>query len=182
MADVEVCTSAAAPAGMLAAVRALLDEAFAGAFGDHDWDHALGGWHAVVAERGEVVAHAAVVPRRLGFGGYGDDGRWLDAGYVEAVATSPAHQGRGLGSLAMTAIGAVLRERFDVGALSTGRHGFYERLGWERWRGPSFVLDAGRRRRTDDEDDGLLVLRFGPSADLALTDPIVCRSRPGDDW
>ena len=82
----------------------------------------------------------------------------------------------------MTAIGAVLRERFDVGALSTDRPGFYERLGWERWRGPSFVLDAGERRRTADEDDGLLVLRFGPGADLDLTDAIVCRSRPGDDW
>jgi aminoglycoside 2'-N-acetyltransferase I len=32
----------------LAAARELMDEAFGGEFGDADWEHALGGLHAVV--------------------------------------------------------------------------------------------------------------------------------------
>ena len=34
----------------LAAIRALLDEAFDGDFGDDDWEHALGGIHVLVHE------------------------------------------------------------------------------------------------------------------------------------
>ncbi len=83
----------------------------------------LGGWHAVVEAVGDVVAHAAVVPRALEV-----VGRPVRTGYVEAVATSPGVQGEGLGSLAMTSLGDVLRRHFELGALSTGRHRFYERV------------------------------------------------------
>jgi aminoglycoside 2'-N-acetyltransferase I len=49
----------------LRATRAALDEAFDGEFADSDWDHALGGIHAVVLLDGSVVGHASVVLRRL---------------------------------------------------------------------------------------------------------------------
>ncbi|HEX2807062.1 MAG TPA: hypothetical protein VHN80_12930 [Kineosporiaceae bacterium] len=75
-----------------------------------------------------------------------------------------------------------ITERYEMGALSTGRHSFYRRLGWERWRGPSWVILDGERVRTVEDDDGLMVLRFGPSADLDLTSPITCHDRPGDAW
>ena len=80
------------------------------------------------------MAHAAVVERVLEVGG-----RAVRAGYVEGVATTPTRQGEGLGSLVMQRVGQLLEAEFEVGALSTGRHAFYERLGWERWRGPTFV-------------------------------------------
>jgi aminoglycoside 2'-N-acetyltransferase I len=123
-----------------------------------------------------VVAHAAVVPRTLHV-----DGRQFRTGYVEAVGSAPERQGEGLGTLAVGALTPVLHDRFELGALSTGAHAFYERLGWERWRGPTYVRRP-EPVRTEDEDDGVMVLRFGPSRDVALTARIECEERPGDDW
>jgi aminoglycoside 2'-N-acetyltransferase I len=170
--------TAEVPAAQLQEVRALLDVAFED-FGDEDWAHSLGGWHVLVTDAagGPVVSHAAVVARELEV-----DGRCWATGYVEAVATLPGRQGEGLGSAALEAVEAVIRSRFEVGALSTGRHTFYERLGWERWRGPTFVRHGGGTTRTEEDDDGVLVLRFGPSAALDLDAPISCEDRPGDAW
>ena len=58
-----------------------------------------------------------------------------------------------------------LPRHFELGALATGRWSFYERLGWERWRGPTFARDGDEVIRTEDDDDAVMVLRFGPSAD-----------------
>jgi aminoglycoside 2'-N-acetyltransferase I len=160
-----------------AAIRGLLDAAFDGQFSADDWDHTTGGWHAVILDGDEVISHAAVVPRTLWVG----DHAWK-AGYVEGVATRPDLRSIGLGSRAMTAATGVVRDTFDLGALSTGSHAFYERLGWQRWAGPTFVRSGTGRIRTPDDDDGVMVLRFGPSAVVDLTAPITCEARAGDDW
>jgi aminoglycoside 2'-N-acetyltransferase I len=157
--------------------RSLVDDAFGGRFEESDWHHALGGWHVLVTDGGSVVAHAAVVPRELHV-----DGRPVDAGYVEAVATAPARQGQGLGTLALREVDRLLRRHHELGALSTGAHRFYERLGWERWRGPTFVRVGDDVVRTPDEDDGIMVLRYGPTATLDLTAALSCGAREGDDW
>ncbi|WP_308314837.1 GNAT family N-acetyltransferase [Streptomyces sp. CNQ085] len=67
-------------ASVRAAVRSLLDEVFEGDMTDQDWDHALGGVHALAWEGAELVGHASLVQRRLLHGG-----RALRAGYVEGV-------------------------------------------------------------------------------------------------
>lgn len=160
------------------ALRRLFDAAYDGEFTDDDFDHALGGWHAIAGDLAAPVAHAAVVARSLVI-----DTRELRAGFVEAVATLPAHQRTGLGSRVMAAIGDVIRERFELGALSTGEHAFYERLGWERWRGPSYVRAAdGTMTRSADEDGGIMILRCAPSRDVDVTAPIACDERAGDSW
>ena len=172
-----VLTTGEAPGGLLEKVRQLLEDAFEGDFSDDDWEHTLGGWHVVITEGSAPVSHAAVVPRALEVGG-----RRLRSGYVEGVATAPGRQRGGLGSFAMSQVADLLRGRFEIGALSTGRHSFYERLGWERWRGPTFVRRGSELIRTEEDDDGLMVLRFGPSLELDLTAPISCEARTGDDW
>jgi len=58
-----------AHAASLGAARALLEEVFRGNLSDDDWEHALGGVHALVWEDGELVGHAALVQRRLLHGG-----------------------------------------------------------------------------------------------------------------
>lgn len=158
-------------------LRDLLVRAFEGDFSEEDWEHTLGGWHVVVADGGVALAHAAVVPRVLEVAD-----RPLHSGYVEGVATAPLRQGGGLGSLAMAEVSKLLRSEFEMGALSTGRHGFYERLGWERWQGPTFVRHGSKAIRTEDEDDGVMVLRYGPSKDIDLAAPLSCEHRRGDDW
>jgi aminoglycoside 2'-N-acetyltransferase I len=162
----------------LAEVRALLDAAFAGTFTDDDWEHTLGGVHVIVTDEDDrVVSHAAVVPRAITVGE-----EEFAAGYVEGVATDPARQRSGLGTAAMEEIGGVIETVFALGVLSTSSSAFYARLGWERWQGPTYVRDGDRRRRTEDEDDGIMVLRVGPSAAVDLTLPITCETRAGDDW
>ena len=175
MALIDVVRSSDVPADLLAACHRLVLDAFENGFGADDWEHALGGHHVVATEGQAVVAHAAVVPRTLDIGG-----RELRAGYVEAVATDRARRGEGLGSEVMARVGEVVRAEFEIGALSTGVHHFYERLGWVRWQGPSFVRRGDRVVRTPDEDDGLMVLLTG--VDVDLTAPITCEERPGDDW
>jgi aminoglycoside 2'-N-acetyltransferase I len=166
-----------AETALLAEVRALLLDAFHGDFSEDDWGHALGGWHVIVSEGGVVLAHAAVVPRTLGAAG-----RPVHTGYVEAVATAPGRRRQGLGSLAMSELATVLRREFEMGALSTDSYDFYARLGWERWQGPTFARHGDRVIRTADEDDGIMVLRFGAHRDVDLGSPLTCEGRPGDDW
>jgi aminoglycoside 2'-N-acetyltransferase I len=160
------------------AVRTLTFAAFGDRFDGHDWEHTYGG-HRVLVLDGEVpVAAAAVVTRELVVGGTA-----YAAGYVEGVATAPGHQGHGLGSTVMATVGDLVRSRYQLGALSTSRSAFYERLGWERWRGPTYVLHVdGGLERTPDEDDGVMVLRCARTADLDLTASISCGARAGDDW
>lgn len=163
------------------AIRALMVVAFGSdeeeGFTDDDWDHAIGGVHFVLDLDGEIVGHASVVARDLHV-----DGRSLRTGYVEAVATAPVRQGTGLGSLVMTDVGAYIGERFELGALGTGRHSFYERLGWRTWAGPSSVRAPDGTRRTPDEDGYILVLSTASSPALDVTKPISCDWRPGDVW
>lgn len=166
-----------------AEIRALLAAAFDRddpdeQFSEDDWQHALGGIHAVVESGDSIVSHASVVDRELHV-----DGRALRAGYVEAVATLPPEGGRGFGTLAMAAMNDVIRRDHELGALGTGAHGFYERLGWERWLGPTSVRIDGRDHRTPDDDGYILVLRTPRSpVNLDVTAPISCDWRRGDVW
>lgn len=119
MTEVDVVTSGDLSPMQMDRIQQLLADAFHQGFSDDDWDHALGGWHAIVTVDGTVVSHAAVVRRQLEVGT-----RRVTAGYVEAVATAPAAQGLGHGSRAVRALDDVLRREFEMGALSTGRHRF----------------------------------------------------------
>jgi aminoglycoside 2'-N-acetyltransferase I len=163
------------------AIRGLIEAAFGSdeeeRFTEDDWQHAIGGRHFVLDVDGEVVAHASVVERLLHVGDVP-----LRTGYVEAVATAPAHQGAGFGTQVMRDVGAYIRERFELGALGTGSHHFYERLGWRIWRGPSSVRTAAGLHRTPDEDGNILVLETPASPRLDLTVAISCEWRPGDAW
>ena len=92
----------------VAAAQALLRDAFAHlppdeAFGTDDWEHALGGTHALLHDGTTLVAHASLVMRRLVHGG-----RALRCGYVEAVAVAPHRQRQGLGGRVMTALEALV--------------------------------------------------------------------------
>jgi aminoglycoside 2'-N-acetyltransferase I len=163
-----------------AAIRQLLVEAFGSdeeeRFEEDDWQHAMGGTHFVLDLDGEIVAHASVVERELHV-----DGNPVRTGYVEAVATAPQHQGTGLGTLLMTDVGAHIEDTYEMGALGTGSHHFYERLGWQTWRGPASVRTDTGSQRTPDEDGFILVLPT-PSLPVDLTRPISCDWREGDVW
>ena len=161
-------------------IRALLDAAFGTGdeqFQDEDWRHALGGMHFVLEVDGALVSHASVVERRLEIGG-----RPFRTGYVEAVATATDRQGQGHGTEVMRAATEHIRETFELGALGTGAHRFYERLGWQTWRGPAYLRTSEGLQRTPDEEGYILVLRTPSSPPFDLAEPITCEWRPGDVW
>jgi aminoglycoside 2'-N-acetyltransferase I len=148
-----------------------------GDFGETDWQHAQGGIHVLVEDDGEIRSHAAVVERDIEAAGH-----LLDTGYVEGVATWPEHERRGYGSAAMREVARIIDERYELGALGTGEHAFYARLGWQRWRGPTFVREVDGVTRTPDEDGSVYVRTTARTPPLDLTAEIVCDWREGDVW
>jgi aminoglycoside 2'-N-acetyltransferase I len=177
VADVRVLGDAEVDAELLDAVRSLTFAAFADRFDAHDWEHTFGGTRVVAFDGEHPVATAAVVPRLLVAGE-----QPFRCGYVEGVATAPSSGGRGHGAAVMAAATDVVRATYELGALSTALQGYYERWGWTRWQGATYVRHPDRLERTADEDDGVMVLRTGPSAGLDLTASISCEARAGDDW
>jgi aminoglycoside 2'-N-acetyltransferase I len=174
-----VATEALGPAEIIA-LRDLLRAAWsddAEGFTDQDWDHALGGAHFLIQEGPDIVAHASVVERELHTGGHR-----LRTGYVEAVATRPEHRGRGHASAVMGEVNGYVDRTFPLGALDTGLHAFYERLGWRTWRGPTFVRTASGLLRTPEDDGGVMVRLTPASPELDLSAPISCEWRAGDVW
>jgi aminoglycoside 2'-N-acetyltransferase I len=160
-------------------LHALMVDAFGDRVTAQDWQNTLGGRHVIVRAEaaGEVVAHAALIKRALVVAG-----RTLRTGYVEGVATRPDQGGRGHATAAMRVVNDIISAEFDIGGLSTGAQHFYERLGWERWCGPTYVDSPSGRVPTPEDDDGVMVLRASRSPTVDFTAPIVCDWRLGDVW
>ena len=132
MAELRTAHTADLDPADLKAARALLDEVFNGEVTEADWEHALGGVHALVWDGPTLIGHGSVIQRRLLH-----QGRALRAGYVEAVAVRADRQGQGHGAAVMGALERVLRGAYDLGALGSTDEGagFYAARGWQLWRG-----------------------------------------------
>ena len=146
-----------------------------------DWEHALGGMHALILHRGVLVAHGAVVQRRLLHRGSA-----LRCGYVEAVAVREDWRGQGLGSAVMDALEQVIRGAYQLGGLSASPGGerLYRPRGWLHWRGATSVLSPTGTIRTPDDDGAVFVLPVDPGLGAAV-DPdgeLACDWRDGDVW
>jgi len=154
-----------------------LVEAYAGEFTDADWEHTLGGMHAVIVHRGALIAHAAVVQRRLLY-----NGTSLRCGYVEGVAVREDWRGQGLGRAVMDAVEQVIRGAYQVGAVSASGAGarLYRPRGWARWRGPTSVLAPDGVIRTPENDGCVFVLPV--EVDLDPDSELSCDWRDGDVW
>ncbi len=163
-------------AATLGAGRALLYDVFDDMTED-DWEHSLGGVHALAWEGAELVGHAAVIQRRLLHGG-----RAMRAGYVEGVGVRPDRQGRGVGTVMMDALERVIRRAYDLGALGATDEAadFYAARGWQRWQGPSAALTPTGIQRTEEEDGGIYVLPG--SVPLELSGELTCDWRDGEVW
>lgn len=147
---------------------------------DGYWESIGPGIHVIAADdAGRIQAHAAIVDRLL----YPAD-LMVPAAYVEAVAVLPERQRSGLGTAVMDVIDRMIDDRYQLGALGTGSQAFYQRLGWEIWRGPTWIRNRdGSLERSAGEDGGIMVRRTPstpPSLDLEA--PIAVDWRPGEVW
>jgi aminoglycoside 2'-N-acetyltransferase I len=177
MTDVRTAHTADLSGETLDRARALLVDVFEGDISDHDWEHALGGVHALVWEGSELVGHASVVQRRLLHGG-----RALRTGYVEGVGVRADRRRRGYGGALMGALERVIRGAYELGALSATDEAIplYEGRGWKRWRGRTFALTPRGIVRTADDDGAVYVLPL--AVPLALDGELTCDWRDGDVW
>ncbi len=155
----------------------LLVEAYGGQFTETDWEHTLGGMHAVIAHRGALIAHAAVIQRRLLYRGSA-----LRCGYVEGVAVHQDCRGQGLGNAVMDAAEQVIGGAYQIGALSATGAGerLYRPRGWLCWRGPTSVLSPDGVIRTPDDDGSVFVLPVG--VDVDPVEELTSDRRDGDVW
>lgn len=162
---------------VLRAARTLLDEVFDGRLTDEDWDHTLGGIHALIWDGGSLIGHAALIQRRILH-----DGRALRTGYVEGVGVRADHRGRGHGAALMHTLEGVLRGAYELGALAAadGADGFYQGRGWTRWPGRTSALTPAGIVPTPEDDGYIHVLPL--AAPLNPAQYLTCDWRPGDVW
>jgi aminoglycoside 2'-N-acetyltransferase I len=174
--DVRTAHTADLDRATLAAARSLLFEAFDD-MAEDDWEHALGGIHAVALDGDEVVGHASVVMRRMLHAG-----RALRCGYVEGVAVRASHRRRGLGGALMEPLERIIQAAHDLGALGATDEAvpLYTGRGWQPWEGPLAALTPSGIVATPDEQGAVFVLRGGTPLDLA--EELTCDWRDGDVW
>jgi aminoglycoside 2'-N-acetyltransferase I len=177
MLEIRIAHTADLAPETLAAARALLDEVFEGDMSDQDWEHALGGMHALAWEDGELIGHASVIQRRLLHGG-----RALRAGYIEGVGVRADRRRRGYGAALMRTLERIVRGAYELGALGATDVGaaFYTALDWEVWRGPTAALTPAGVVRTPDDDGAIYVLRVAEGVDVG--GELICDWRDGDLW
>ncbi len=131
--------------------------------------HVLG----YVGER--LAAHALWLTRRLRIG----DGPWFEAAYVEGVAVHPAFRSCGHGSAVMRRLQDEVRG-YELAALSPADAGWYARLGWERWRGPLFIVKDGVVHAMPD--DKVLICPTPRTGALDLDASLTGEWRPFELW
>jgi aminoglycoside 2'-N-acetyltransferase I len=171
-----VHTADLAPAE-LRTVRTLLDDAFAGNFSDEDWDHGLGGIHALVHDERGLAAHGSVIQRRVLH-----QGRSLRVGYVEAVGVRADARRTGLGGRVMAALERIVDGAYALGALSASEQGapLYTARGWQRWPGRVCALAPDGVVRLPGEEGTTFVRPVAPGGSLDPAHELVFDWRDGD--
>ena len=128
------------------------------------------GWHGPA-----LVSHLMWVDRPL----YLEGREPLRSAYVELVATRTRDLRHGYATKLMHRLALELGA-YDIGALSPSDTTLYQRLGWERWRGPLTVRTSNGIVATPDEEVMVLRLPGAPALDLAA--PLAVDWRPGEVW
>ena len=136
-----------------------------------------GGWHFLAFHGEQLVSHALVTTRWL----QPENQPVLKTAYVDAVATMPVAQGHGHASALMRYLASKIDGEYVVGCLETDRMEFYERLGWEPWRGPL----AGRGEQgliPTPEQKGIMVLRLSQAPALHLDSRLTIECQDERIW
>ncbi|GLF98918.1 GNAT family N-acetyltransferase [Streptomyces yaizuensis] len=155
-----VHTSQLTPEG-LDRIRTFLRDSFDGDFSDDDFEHGLGGMHALVRDaEGRIAGHGSVVMRRVRAGG-----RFHRVGYVEAVAVSADRRRQGIGGLVMGALEEIIERAYDFGALSASDAGatLYRARGWRLWEGRIEGIGPEGIVHLPDEEDSTFVWGAAPA-------------------
>jgi len=133
------------------------------------------GTHVLGYEDHYLISHAMWITRWLHPG----DLPLLKTAYVEGVVTEFRYRHRGHGTAVMARMASEILD-FALAALATGKPGFYARLDWEPWLGPTFVRTG--TGLLPAMDDGVMVLRLPQTPPLDTHWPLSCEWRNGEIW
>jgi aminoglycoside 2'-N-acetyltransferase I len=135
-----------------------------------------GGRHFLTYRGSDLVSHAVATTRWIQPEGTPE----MKTAFVDAVSTLPICQGVGYASAAMTALIAGVSD-YEIACLQTDIPEFYERLGWQLWRGPL----AGRGEQglipTPDQR-GVMVHLLPDTPPLDLETPLSIEQQPARIW
>ena len=123
------------------------------------------------------MAHAVVSTRWVQPEGQ----RELKTAYVDAVSTLPRYQGLGYGSEVMRRLAAEIGD-YEIACLQTDEPSFYERLGWEVWRGPLAGRSADGGLIPTPDQRGVMVLRLHQTPALDLDAALSIECQPYRIW
>ena len=135
-----------------------------------------GGRHFLGSVGDQLVSHAVVTRR----GAQPEGLPVLRTAFVDAVSTLPAYEGQGCGSAVMRRLAAEIPD-FEIGCLQTDIPGFYERLGWELWRGPLAGRGTDGLIPTPDQR-GVMVLQLPSTPSLDLDALLTIEQQPDRIW
>ncbi|MEV7523853.1 GNAT family N-acetyltransferase [Streptomyces sp. NPDC091371] len=163
-------------AGELAELRDMLVDCFSPRYDESAWAHCLGGTHYLLRHRGQLVSHGALIPRH-----FEQAGRELRGLYGESMATVPNLRGRGLGSIVLAAATADILMHHEIGVFAASKYHFYERLGWLKWPGETYVVAADGRRPAAPAR-GAVMYRLPPGSTIDPAGDLAADWRAGDIW
>jgi aminoglycoside 2'-N-acetyltransferase I len=104
----------------------------------------------------------------------------LRTAYVDTVATLPAYQRRGYGTAVMDELTASI-SAYDIACLKTDQMGFFERLGWQRWRGPR-AGRSGHELIPTPRQQNIMILRLARTPPLDLERLLTIETQAGRIW
>ena len=104
----------------------------------------------------------------------------LRTAYVDAVATLPVYQRRGFGSAIMREVASQHLD-YDIACLETDQVAFFQRLGWECWRGPRAGRSGTELIPTPDQQN-IMILRLPRTPPLDLDRLLTIESQTGRIW
>jgi aminoglycoside 2'-N-acetyltransferase I len=124
------------------------------------FDYLSSSTHVIATIDGRLVGHACWTTRRLA-----PDGQEpLRTAWVDAMVVAPDRQRLGVGTSVMRRL-AERTESYELRGLGTEQMAFFERIGWERWRGPTPGVHH-------DPLDTLMILRTTATPALDLEEVI----------
>jgi aminoglycoside 2'-N-acetyltransferase I len=157
-------------------LRSMLLGVFGPRYDETAWEHCLGGIHFLLRYQGRLVSHGSLVPRR-----FVQAERELNGVYGESMATVKDLQGSGLGTVVAALATAHIRLHYEIGAFGASKYHFYERLGWRRWQGPTFVLTQDGRAPAAP-DRGSVMALLPPDSTVDPAGDLATQWRSGDIW
>ena len=125
---------------------------------------------------GVLVSHALWVTRYLQAG----TNPIMRTAYIEAVATDTNYRNRGFAKSIMNHLIGEIQD-YELAALSPFSVEYYERLGWELWRGTLYIR-TNENLLTSPEDEEVMIFRLPKTPSLDLNASLSAEWREGELW